>query len=675
MEVAVVTDIPFVRTPGGEVWTNGPFSRRFWLRYRSAFDSVRVVGRVRERDRVNAGWLRVDGEHVVVTGLPGARGVLGFVRKFIAYRSALVRAVPADAAVILRLPALFGTFLLGTLRRRGQPYGVEVVGDPHEVFAAEAMRHPLRPLLRRHFTAALRRECLGACAAAYVSPRVLPLRYPTAQGGFQTDYSSIELTDDAFVAEPRPAPAVTEPLTVVTVGSLSQPYKGIDVLIDAMARCVADGLDLRLVVVGDGQYMDVLRERAWARGLDARVEFLGKLPGPAAVRAELDRATLFVLASRTEGLPRAAIEAMARGLPCIGTTVGGFPDLLSPADMVPPGDVEALYRTIREVAADPARMAEMSRRNLQRARDYHDEVLAVRRRAFYEVVREQTAGWLRGREAMPALADMSPGTRAGGRVYAAAKRGLDILGALFGLIATAGLWIGAALAIRATLGSPVFFRDRRPGRDGRPFTLLKLRTMREPTPAEARLGSDGARLTRLGRLLRSTSVDELPSLWNVLRGDMSLVGPRPLLMQYLGRYTPEQARRHEVRPGLTGWAQVHGRNEVEWTRRFALDVWYVDHRSFLLDLEILALTVLTVLGRRGISARGHATMGEFMGSAPEDAGGVADDGRAGGDIGEDHGAGADHGPRADVHAGEHGAAGADPGAVVDPHAAAEDRPR
>jgi len=198
--------------------------------------------------------------------------------------------------------------------------------------------------------------------------------------------------------------------------------------------------------------------------------------------------------------------------------------------------------------------------------------------------------------------------------YLATRRCLDVVGATFGLLLTAPLWLGGAAAVRLTTGEPALYRARRPGRGGRPFTMFKLRTMREPRPGEARLASDGARLTRVGKFLRSTSIDELPSLFNVLRGDMSLVGPRPLLMEYLDRYTPEQARRHEVEPGLTGWAQIHGRNAVDWPQRFALDVWYVDHRSLRLDLEILLRTVGLVLRRKGIQAAGQATMGEFKGS-------------------------------------------------------------
>ena len=198
--------------------------------------------------------------------------------------------------------------------------------------------------------------------------------------------------------------------------------------------------------------------------------------------------------------------------------------------------------------------------------------------------------------------------------YLAVKRGLDMIGATIGLLLTAPLWICGAAAVYLSLGGPVLYPARRPGRHGRPFAMFKLRTMREPVPGEARLASDGARMTRVGKFLRSTSIDELPSLFNVLRGDMSLVGPRPLLTEYLERYTPEQARRHEVKPGLTGWAQIHGRNAVDWPQRLALDVWYVDHRSLGLDLRILLRTVGLVLRRRGIQAAGQATMGEFKGS-------------------------------------------------------------
>lgn len=188
---------------------------------------------------------------------------------------------------------------------------------------------------------------------------------------------------------------------------------------------------------------------------------------------------------------------------------------------------------------------------------------------------------------------------------------LDVAGAAVGLVLTSPLQVAAAVAVRRQLGSPVLFRQQRPGLGGRPFTTLKFRTMRAARPGEDVLVSDPDRLTPLGRMLRSTSVDELPELWNVLRGDMSLVGPRPLLMEYLSRYSPNQARRHEVQPGITGWAQVNGRNAISWEEKFQLDVWYVDHVSLALDLRILWRTLRAVVEREGISAAGHETAPEF----------------------------------------------------------------
>ena len=191
------------------------------------------------------------------------------------------------------------------------------------------------------------------------------------------------------------------------------------------------------------------------------------------------------------------------------------------------------------------------------------------------------------------------------------KRLLDVCIAAIALVVLAPVMLVTALVVRVSLGSPIFFRQQRPGLRGVPFTILKFRTMRHMAGAQ----SDEARLAPIGRLLRSLSLDELPELLNVITGDMSLVGPRPLLVQYLDRYTPEQMRRHDVRPGITGWTQVNGRNALTWEQKFALDVWYVDHRSMRLDLRILWMTVRSVLRGEGISAPGHATMEPFRGAA------------------------------------------------------------
>jgi lipopolysaccharide/colanic/teichoic acid biosynthesis glycosyltransferase len=199
------------------------------------------------------------------------------------------------------------------------------------------------------------------------------------------------------------------------------------------------------------------------------------------------------------------------------------------------------------------------------------------------------------------------------RVYDAVKRVLDVVAAALLLVVLSPLLLAAAVFVRIKLGSPVLFRQLRPGRDAKVFALHKFRTMTTACgPSDvAAVDSDERRLTPLGRFLRSTSIDELPELWNVLVGEMSIVGPRPLLTEYLDRYSPEQTRRHEVRPGITGWAQVNGRNALDWPKRLAFDVWYVDHRSLLLDLRILGMTLASVFKRTGISADGHATMEPF----------------------------------------------------------------
>jgi lipopolysaccharide/colanic/teichoic acid biosynthesis glycosyltransferase len=197
------------------------------------------------------------------------------------------------------------------------------------------------------------------------------------------------------------------------------------------------------------------------------------------------------------------------------------------------------------------------------------------------------------------------------------KRFFDFAIAFVALVLLSPVIALVALAVRLRLGRPVLFVQERPGLAGRPFRLIKFRTLLPASDAAASPDRDAERMTPFGRFLRSTSLDELPELWNVVRGDMSLVGPRPLLMHYLEHYTPEQMRRHEVRPGITGWAQVNGRNAISWEDKFALDVWYVDNRSFLLDLRILLRTLGDVIFRRGISAEGSATMPEFAPSPPE----------------------------------------------------------
>jgi len=198
------------------------------------------------------------------------------------------------------------------------------------------------------------------------------------------------------------------------------------------------------------------------------------------------------------------------------------------------------------------------------------------------------------------------------------KRCFDVVLSLGLLTVLSPVLIILFLLVRTKLGKPVFFKQERPGQNGNLFMLYKFRSMTDKKDKNGTLLSDRERLIGFGKLLRQTSLDELPELYNILKGDMSFVGPRPLLVQYLPRYNAEQARRHEVKPGLTGWAQVNGRNAISWEDKFKLDVWYVDHQSFWLDIKILFMTLMVVLKRSGISAEGEATMGEFMGGSGED---------------------------------------------------------
>jgi glycosyltransferase involved in cell wall biosynthesis len=397
MNCLVVTEQRFHATPDGAVWTESPFARRFWDRYLDVFGGVVVLARVRRVGEVPAGWARADGEGVAFADVPSYVGPVAYLRRARAVRSAAVAALRRADAVILRVGSQLAAVLEPSLRRSRKPYGVEVIGDPYDVFAPGAVVHPLRPFFRWWFPRQLRRQCAGACAASYVTERMLQRRYPPHPSAFATHYSSIDLPAVALAPGPRPAGAGGGPARLISVGTLEQLYKAPDVLIDAVAACASRGVDLEVGLVGDGRFRPALQERARGLGIGDRVRFLGHLPPGEAVRAALDSADLFVLPSKQEGLPRAMIEAMARGLPCIGSTVGGIPELLPPEDLVPPGDAGALAAKIAGVLADPARMAAMSARNLDRARGYRDDVLRARRVAFYRHVREETEAWAAGR--------------------------------------------------------------------------------------------------------------------------------------------------------------------------------------------------------------------------------------------------------------------------------------
>jgi glycosyltransferase involved in cell wall biosynthesis len=394
MILNVTIDHRFSRTPDGAMWTITSFTHSFWKRYLSAFDHVRVVARVREVSSAAPNWTRCDGEGVSFAVVPYYHGPLQYLWQIRQVQRAVREAIGANDAVILRVQGQISSCLRPFLRRTGRPYGVEVVGDPYDAFVSGYVTHPLRPFLQRWLPRRMREQCAGACAAAYVTEHTLQRRYPPAPGAFSTHYSSIVLSEKALVSDPRSPRPGQRAFNLIIVGTMDNLSKGPDVLIDAVAACVQEGLDLKLILVGGGKYQQQLEAQVAALGLGERVRFPGWLPAGEAVYNQLDQADLFVLPSRQEGLSRATIEAMARALPCIATTVGGTAELLPSEDMVPPGDVPALARKIRQVVTNPERMTRMSARNLGKAKEYRERVLRERWTTFYRYVRERTEAWL-----------------------------------------------------------------------------------------------------------------------------------------------------------------------------------------------------------------------------------------------------------------------------------------
>ncbi len=381
----------FVRTPDGVVWSQTMFHYPFWRRYLEVFNQINVVARIKDVEEPPLNWEKANGPGVKFSKIPYYVGPWQFLQKAIQVRQAVRNSFQPGYAVILR-SGFIGGLLYKHLRKIGYPFGIEVVGDPYDVFSPGAFKTPLRPFLRWWSPHRLRQQCYEACAAAYVTAQALQRLYPPGPTTFSTYYSDVELTMGAYINKAR-IPKRGGTFTIITVGSLNHFYKAPDILIEAVAVCLKEGLNLRLVFVGDGRHRQELEALALARGLGERAQFLGQLTAGRAVREQLDKADLFVLPSRQEGLPRAMLEAMARGLPCIGSTVGGIPELLPSDEMVPPGDVKALAQKIKEIISNPDRMATMSARNLAKAKEYQDEKLRERRNSFYRHVKEKTEEW------------------------------------------------------------------------------------------------------------------------------------------------------------------------------------------------------------------------------------------------------------------------------------------
>jgi glycosyltransferase involved in cell wall biosynthesis len=386
MRLTAVLEQRYDRTPDGRIWTPGPHDSAFWQRYLEVFSEVRVVARVRDVPEGGAARQSADGPGISFAAVPHFIGP----RQYLLRRGAVGRAIraavrdPRAGAVLLRVPGTLSNVAFQNLA--GRSYALEVVGDPADLHARGVSRHPLRAVFQQMYTREMQAQCRSASVVAYVTRESLQRRYPTP--GLAFGLSDVDLPPEAYAAAGRrwhPGP-----YEAVIVGSLQIAYKGVDVAISALKLARQRGLDLRLRVVGDGAYRASLEAQASAEGVSSYVTFVGAVTTGTGVREQLDRSDVFVLPSLTEGLPRALVEAMARGLPALGSDVGGIPELLGPAELLPSRDPQHLAGALERLLSDPERFGALGQRHLEVSKAYANVALAGQRTRFYQAVKDKT---------------------------------------------------------------------------------------------------------------------------------------------------------------------------------------------------------------------------------------------------------------------------------------------
>lgn len=388
VDVTVVTESRFLMLQDNSIWTESSAGESFWKRYTNQFERIYILARCASADQPPPTASHLPQGRIKLVPLPHYIGPQQMLSRLPALSRAIRQHMRQPMAYIFRVPGWLGNLSYRAARRVNAPFAVEVVGDPYDVFGPTGgVRHPGRAFFRWWFSRELQLQCQQACAVSYVTRSTLQQRYPTVMGSFATHYSSIELPDSMLASKPPLIEADEGPIRVVSVGSLEQMYKGFDVLIDAVATKVNAGLDLKLTLVGDGRYRSDLEDQARIRGIRERVDFVGKVPRSEVISI-VDNADLFVMPSRTEGLPRAMIEAMSRGKPCIGTNIGGIPELLEVDEMVSPDNADLLAEKIGNVVQDCDRRQQMAERNLQKAKAYSLTEITPRREKFYEFVKD-----------------------------------------------------------------------------------------------------------------------------------------------------------------------------------------------------------------------------------------------------------------------------------------------
>ncbi|OQA06325.1 MAG: Alpha-D-kanosaminyltransferase [bacterium ADurb.Bin374] len=388
MNLCVTTQHRFDRTPDGAFWTDSAFPYAFWNRYREEFPEVRVLARVRDVPMPPPRAARSDGPGVTFAPVPYYVGPWAFMLNRGNVRTAMRRAIGPYDAVLFRVPAPLPALCLDFLSRRGQPFGVEVLGDPIDLFSPGTYTTPALPLIRFLTWLELRRICRRAAVAAYVTREALQRRYPTK--GVSFGYSDVSLAEGELACRPRKFPGNVPPFRLLFVGSLHHRQKGPDVLLRAVRDLQLAGLDISITIVGDGPERPGLEGLAGELGITACVRFAGTFSERRMIMELLREAHLFVLPSRAEGLPKALVEAMATGLPCLSTPVGGIPEILEAEDLVPAGDHEALARAIERCLVNPARWEDMSRRNVSTARRFTSTHLNTLHHEFLRELHRQT---------------------------------------------------------------------------------------------------------------------------------------------------------------------------------------------------------------------------------------------------------------------------------------------
>ncbi|MDG5815770.1 glycosyltransferase family 4 protein [Chitinispirillales bacterium ANBcel5] len=362
--------------------------KKFWQRYLEVFNNVIVIGRLFNETGCTRMLNPVEGKGVTFLPVSPYTGPKEFLKNYTKIIRTIENSYIGNAVYILRVPGVLGYVAYNVLKKHRHPYAVEVVGDPYDVFAPGVINHPVRPIIRYWTRHNLRKLCRNAIAASYVTKSTLQKRYPHNEKAYSTHYSSISLPEYSILKKPKKFNSNVK--TLITIGSMSQMHKGHNILLDSLVICQEKGCDLELIIVGDGKYKSQLEQYIQKVGLSGKVRLTGQLRSGKDIYDALDSADLFVLPSFTEGLPRVLIEAMARGLPCIGTDVGGVPELLNKEELVQPGNAAKLADKIIEVINDRERLNVISRENLTKACEYSTAQLSLRRVKFYKKVKELT---------------------------------------------------------------------------------------------------------------------------------------------------------------------------------------------------------------------------------------------------------------------------------------------